>query len=530
MVGHSLGQRLVVDHVALVAAAVHRARAAGVEAHERHVVHRRQVVAAVEVVHVPQAVVGVVVLPRQAVVGGVAGVGYRVVGVDEVAVEEAGACAAGAAVGVVGRAVATAVEDTHGVVHRGVVAAHEGGVRHAAADGQLGVRAAHLVAAAEEVAYAEVAAIAAEVGVGRQGAVVDHLGAVDVEEGQGRLRYRAAVVVAAEGCQYGAAVDVDGHGRRIVARGRRDAYERVLAAAEERVDEDVVVMLVGVVPQGVAVARNLGHAEVDVRGLDVGHRAAQFVAHRAVAVLHQGEVGAHVGVVVEGARGHHLLGRVVPVVDAAAEGILAVAHAGGLGAVGPCGGEGVIGVAVAVEAAAAAVDVVDMDGVVLVGVARANLYGGALVALHPAGDVVAAVDGIDRVGVVHQDVGVARDVGHLAAADDVALDDGGLRRAHLGAHVRRVHRDGGAQLLRGAIAVVHRGGDGGRRRAHRQVVAGEVGVPVVDARRACVHDIAIGGVAHAEVALCTVVDEEAHAVDGQVHRLCRRRGVVACGG
>ena len=461
VVNNSLGQGLVVGHVALAAAAVDRAHAAGVQAHERHVLHRRQVVAAVEVVHIEDTVVGVVAVPQATVVGGVRGAVYRGVGVDEVAVHEG---AAGAAVDVVAYAVALAVDEADGVGHRGVVAAHEGGVHHAAAEGHLGVRAVHHVAAAEEVADAEVAAVAVEVGVGRLGAVRFQLGAAHVDKRQGRMGYGAAVVVAAEGCQHGAAVDVEGHGRRVVAAGRRDAYEGVLGAAEERVDVYVVVVLVGVVAIGVAMARHLGHTDVDVRGLDVGYGAAQLVAHKAVAVLHQGEVGSGVGVIVEGAGGHHLLGRVVPVVDAAAEGILAVAHVGGLrGVVGPVAGGSVIGAAVAVVAAAAAVEVVDVYGVLGGGVVRSHLYGGAFLALHPSGDVVAAVDGVDGVGVVHHDVGVAGDVGHLAAAHHIALDDGGLRGAYLGGNVGRGHGDGGGQFLRGAVVVVHLGGDGGRR-------------------------------------------------------------------
>ena len=84
----SLDQGLVVGHVALVAAAVDRADAARVELYERHVVHGGKVVAAVEVVHVEDAVVGIVAVPQASVVGGVAFAVDGVVGVDEVAVHE----------------------------------------------------------------------------------------------------------------------------------------------------------------------------------------------------------------------------------------------------------------------------------------------------------------------------------------------------------------------------------------------------------------------------------------------------------
>ena len=97
---------------------------------------------------------------------------------------------------------------------------------------------------------------------------------------------------------------------------------------------------------------------------------------------------------------------------------------------------------------------------VLTGVLGADLDGGAEFALHPAGDVVAAVDGIDRVGVVDCHRGVALHVGHSAAAADVALHHRSAVR--LGVDLRYVVPDGqcGADGLSGAVGVGHLAGEG----------------------------------------------------------------------
>ena len=371
-----------------------------------------------------------------------------------------------------------------------------------------------LVAAAEEVAYAELAAEAVGVGVRGQGAVVDQFGAAHVDQGGGCLGYGAAVVVATEGGEDGAAVDVEGHGCGVVVDGRADAYEGVLGSAEERVDVYVVVVLVGRMSEGVGVACHFGHADADVCRLDVGYGAAQLGAHKTVAGFGGGEVVAGVGVVVEGAGFHDDLAVVVPVVDATVEGILAVVEVGGLGVVGaPVLGGGIVDAAVAVEAAAAAIEVVDVDGVLFVGVAGTDLDVGAFFALHPAGYVVAAVDGKDGVGVVHGDRGVAAHVGHLAAADDVALDDGSLGRLDVDVEVGRADGDGGSEGLGGAVVVVDDGGDGGLGVVEGQVVAGD--------ERAVGVGVAVGSdlgtfAGYAEVAHGAVIEREKHAVDAHV--------------
>ena len=98
---------------------------------------------------------------------------------------------------------------------------------------------------------------------------------------------------------------------------------------------------------------------------------------------------------------------------------------------------------VGIVAAAAAVGIAYVHGVRDVGLGGAQLDGGTHIALHPAGDVVAAVEGVDGVGAVHGDVGVAADVGHTAAADHIALDHRGV--LGLGERLRG-HLDGEVEV------------------------------------------------------------------------------------
>ena len=563
----------VVLHVARVAAAVDRAHAAGVQLHHRQVLHVGRVVAREEapyvvLAHLAFPCVGAVLHHLFALDGGgeVLGVGpdgRRVlkaytfgrriggVGADVVAV---------VAVSVL-RGRGLAVHQADGVGHRGAVAAHIGRVHHAAVEGDVGVGARHPVAAAEEVADAEVAPEAREVGVRWLVVLVDELGVEDVDiDGRG-LRHRAAIVVAAEEGVDGAAVDVDGDatlGMVRVVGG--DADEGVLGTAEERVDEDVVVVAVRRLAVGgderIDETVGLRHAHGDMGRLDVWDGAVAAVAVLVSIHLLGGFVE---GVVAEidilGARHQlrlwpHKVGRVVgrvggdvarlngrdgaPPVHLAAEvgargeevggaghragdGVVVVlvvdgeAEAGGLrheggvvhpvgvrhrgGAVGVAevivavlqGTAGAVGVAVdgahvdaavGVVAAAAAVDVAYVHRVVGVGVEGAQLDGGAVVALHPARDVVAAVEGVDAVGVVHRHRGVALHVGHAAAAVDTATHHGALHR--LGHHHGLLVGD--LQLLleglRGTVGVGHRDGDLHRVVAQRRGHTGEGGLGV----------------------------------------------------
>ena len=383
--------------------------------------------------------------------------------------------------------VAAAVDGAHGLYHRGLVAADEAGVRHATQDGDLGVGALHQVAAAVEVADAEVAAVAGEVGV-RRVQLVGELGVVDGGVGVRPLGDGAAVVVAAEEGHDAAAVHVDGDGRRGRA-GAVDADEGVLGAAEDGVQMQQVVVLGG---QGRGAGRGFGHADDHVGRLDVGHRAGAALA--LLAVL---EVGAAEGGVAEAAGDDVgiVLGRAVftevplPGVDrarvvAVAEAVVGRSHrAGEGGGAGPGAGAGVVGRAVAVVAAAAAVDVGDAR--VAQGLQGAHLDGGG--ALHPARYVVAAVDGIDGVGVVHRDGRVAAadhrgggrrvgravvdaHVGHAAAAAHVAQHHGCIPRvAVVGLVQPAVQGDGigngVVDVVGGAAveeAVLHHGRQGGR--------------------------------------------------------------------
>ena len=183
---------------------------------------------------------------------------------------------------------------------------------------------------------------------------------------------------------------------------------------------------------GPVVVHRLGYANGDVARLDVGHRAVA-----ALAFLAEVEVARSVvGIVLELLVHHHLVGgggACVPLVHLAVEAILTVVDVSGQRTVARPGcGERVVGPLIDIVAAAAAVDVADVKVVGCVG--GAYLY--RAVPLHPAGDVVAAIDGVDSVGVVHRDVGVAAynhvgilvavvdaHVGHTPAAAEVAVDD-----------------------------------------------------------------------------------------------------------
>ena len=111
--------------------------------------------------------------------------------------------------------------------------------------------------------------------------------------------------------------------------------------------------------------------------------------------------------------------------DFVAEVVILVGEAELLGAglVGVAVRSGEGDAAVGVEAAAAAVDPADFDGGRGSGALGADADGGAAFALHPAGYVVAAVDGVDGVGVVDGDVGVLSHVGHAAATEHGTVDD-----------------------------------------------------------------------------------------------------------
>ena len=351
------GEGVVAEHLAGVAAAIDGAKAAAVKVERGQDDHVGLVVAAEEGMHVIAvgAAHPVGVGRRHAGDGGQGGVlvdalRFGICGVDG------------------------------GGSDGGAVAAGEGGVDHAAGKVDLHDGSLNLVAAAEEVADAVVAAEAGGGAVGRGhvevggvvGASFADLGAVDVDGdlgvGAGRVAGAgadgAAIVVAAEGRDDGAAADVDlddvgGVGGDV---GR-------LGAAEEAVDLHEVL---GLGDRGAAV---VGHVDDDAG--DGGH------AEGAGGVVGQG--------VAEGGGG-----------------------------------------AILVEAVAAAVDGADLDAVgerLARGVRGAGA-GGVGADSHRGGagdgaaDVVASEDGAEGVGVVDGDDGVAGDVGHAAAAVDGAADGG----------------------------------------------------------------------------------------------------------
>ena len=450
-----------VDHVALVAAAVDVLHAARGQVDVAQVGHVGLVVAAEEDAHVVAARLGdhgagvglqhlvasglpVVLLAGIARVERAPGLEVHVVGVVRRAVAEFGVGEVKRRV-VVDELVAAAVDGADGLYHRGLVATHEAGVRHAAQDAHLGMRALHHVAAAVEVADAEVAAVAREVGVLRV-QLVGELGVVDGGVDVRTLRDGAAVVVAAEEGHDAAAVDVDGDGRRGRA-GTVDADEGIFGTAEDGVQMQQVVVQGRC--GGVDDACLFSHTDHHVGAFDVRHRAAAFLAFLAVL-----EVGAcRVGGVAEAAGDdmglvdRRVTGEgVLPGVDlarvvAVAEAVVAGAHRAGEGVGGgPGAGADVVGRAVAVVAAAAAVDVGDAH--VVHRLQAAHLDGGRT--LYPARDVVAAVDGVDGVGVVDGDLGIAaRDVvggGIVRLAGVIAHIGHAAAAAHIAQHHRRVHR------------------------------------------------------------------------------------------
>ena len=436
---------------------------------------------------------------------------------------------------------ARAVHLRHRVFHRRAVAAAEHRVHHAARDAQHGVRTLHQVAAAEQVADTVVAAVAREEApvagrhiqrvVGRAERAVTRalafriLRVVYIHEHRRRLGHRAAVVVAAEHRIQRAAVDVDRHSVLRGLRSARHADEGVLRTAEQRVDDDVVVVQAGrrVAAAGATQARRI-HAYRDVRLLDVGYRAVAVVAR--LKLIHIG--GGAVGRVVVELGGHHALvlaaivalpvpvepggvgrqdgvvvarrvfhpaagsgvgqgiphlapGNVVPRIDLAVE-VVALVYQRRVHRVGNVVAAESIGVdvgravgihaevdaSVGVEAAAAAIHIADVHRMVGIGLSCSQLYLGTVVALHPAGNVVAAIERIDRVAAVHRDVRAAAYIGHAAAAHHIAVDH---RRMHRCGHIFVghvvVHRDVHRLRLGGAVGVCHRHrqcGHGGLRR------------------------------------------------------------------
>ena len=327
-----------VDHVALVAAAVDVLHAARGQVDVAQVGHVGLVVAAEEDAHVVAARLGdhgagvglqhlvasglpVVLLAGIARVERAPGLEVHVVGVVRRAVAEFGVGEVKRRV-VVDELVAAAVDGADGLYHRGLVATHEAGVRHAAQDAHLGMRALHHVAAAVEVADAEVAAVAREVGVLRV-QLVGELGVVDGGVDVRTLRDGTAVVVAAEDGHDAAAVYVDGDGRRRRTRAV-DADEGVLGAAEDGVEVQQVVVQGR---RGSVAGGGLGHADHHVGTLDVGHRAGAALTLLAVlevgtAVFRVAEAaGDDVGIVDRRVTGEGVL----PGVDLA--GVVAVAEA-----------------------------------------------------------------------------------------------------------------------------------------------------------------------------------------------------------
>ena len=290
--------------------------------------------------------------------------------------------------------------------------------------------------------------------------------------------------------------------------------------------------------QVVVVVHGVAHAHGDVARAYVGYGArVDGVSMGALALLGVGEVRqvvrgveaegvVHHGRGAKGSRGapgvHLALEGIVAAVDAAAGEHAVGSPAGRLLSSGEALGE-VKHAAIAVISAAAAVDISDVHGVLLAGEFGAQLYGGALLALHPAGDVVAAVDGIDGVGAVHGDVRVAAHdvvglaahfvvavvpahVGHAAAAEDHAADGGAPARLHDGAFRGVADIEGVFVHLRGAVAVIHRCGQVYSVAVHRGLAD--------DKRHLIVVGLGVAAVVEGEVAAGTGVDAEAHRVDG----------------
>ena len=418
-------------HVAGVAAAVHGADAARRQRQRGQDVHRRLVVAAEEAAHI---VVGAAAHP----VAGIVGYGGAV-GEDAVAV--------------------ASVDGAGRRRHRGAVAAGKQGVDHAARDIDGHRRRHHLVAAAVQVADAEVAPEAVEV-------VVLHAAG------------RRALLRAGMGAVGARAADVDGHGIRcgtqvaavvVAAKLGKDGAVRVvylyhspfmsrqvgvLGATEERVNDHVI----------------RGHGDVAfLDGGDIGTGEARGHDDRRVG----GAPRRHAALEL---RGRHRRALRQWRVALAAD------------------------ILVVVVAVAAAVHRADADSVCRVGVGGAQRDGRAVVADHAAADVIAAVHGTHRVAAVHRDVGVGGHVGLAAAAEDGAIDggSGGGGPVHRGQMVGE--GDGRIHRLRRAVAIAHgqvqRVDTGGHRRQHgaahgaalrggareRQVTLGTVVQPVGVAR------------------------------------------------
>ena len=352
-IGGDAGSGHLAVHVARIAAAIDGAGAARSQRDGGHHCHRSLVVAAKEGTDIVDA----------GAVPGVAAVDC----VDIVAAPSADS-------GREGLAGADAVHSHVGSRHAGGIAAGEDGVALASGDAHIGGLAHHLVAAAEKVANAEVAAqlIAVVIAYRRLGG-----GSVDRDMVLA-VGLRAAPVVATEEGVDSAAVDGDGGA---VGIGVAVGDEGVLGAAEEGVDLDRVV------------GRGDG-------GLDDGGDGQRVVVTRLVGPYHLPSYSLYRGAI------SHVLVRhcgscerfsIIEVVAVAAAVDIVYPHPGG-------------GVA-AIVGRGVGVGIVDTQD-----------DGRAATALHRPGDVVAAIDGADAVAVDDDHLGVACHVGHAAATEDRAIN------------------------------------------------------------------------------------------------------------
>ena len=350
---------------------------------------------------------------------------------------------------------ADAGDGADGIEHGGVVAAEEGGVNHAAIDVHRGVGAVDEVAAAIEVADAEVVAVASEDAVVIVVVSREEFGVVNVNEDCGGVGHGATDVVAAEDREEGAAVDVNGDAVFwcfVLVGG--DADKGVASASEEGVDDDVVVVMVS----GVAVsvehgARSaFGDTDGDVCRLDVGDSAVTVIAGLGLVdevgssdiegcvvklMFHHGSQGTPCGSIFVDAVGiggaiHIAVRQRVPRVDLAVEVVGLVAQCGTLlpeiriHVLVERFVIASVDTLVGVVAVAAAVDVADVDGVDTIGEGGADLEVGSFVALHPSGDVIATVERGEGVGAVDDHLGAAADVSHASAAEDGSTHHGSL--------------------------------------------------------------------------------------------------------